>query len=109
MYHILLFFQNILTPCHITIGSECNGVSSCCIPGIPCDEGEGDCDSTLDCKEGLVCGHNNCPKKDGGDWDIADDCCFKPEKGNDQLRNFELGNLKLNVLLNKKLESIIMI
>ena len=62
------------------LGHKCDGVSNCCIPGIPCDEGEGDCDSNLDCREGLDCGHNNCPKNDGGNWDIADDCCFKPQK-----------------------------
>ena len=63
------------------IGVPCNGASSCCIPGIPCREGEGDCDVDLDCEQGLLCGHNNCPKKSGFSWDVADDCCYKPSNG----------------------------
>ena len=65
----------------IPTGIPCNGASSCCIPGIPCREGEGDCDVDLDCEQGLLCGHNNCLKKSGFSWDIADDCCYKPLNG----------------------------
>ena len=62
-------------------GTLCKGASDCCSPGIPCGEEEGDCNSDLDCQEGLLCGHNNCPMKSGNDWDIADDCCYKPANG----------------------------
>ena len=77
---LVLFVLNRHLNTFIT-GTLCNGRSSCCIPGIPCREGEGDCNTNLDCMEGLVCGHNNCPKKSGQNWDLADDCCYKPPKG----------------------------
>ena len=40
---------------------------------------DGDCDSDSDCKEGLVCGDNNCKTKYGGKWDYTDDCCYNPQ------------------------------
>ena len=60
------------------LGLHCLGNNSCCIPGIPCGEGEGDCDSDSDCEDGLACGHNNCLVKSGGAWNEADDCCVRP-------------------------------
>ena len=67
----------------------CNGDDNCCTSSIPCNEGEGDCDSDADCKSGLVCGHNNCSPKDSREsWNpIADelglvnDCCVIPKDG----------------------------
>jgi len=68
---------------------RCRGGDHCCfvIDHVfynTCDEGEGDCDTDDDCKEGLKCGTNNCefdgwgiiPHSTG--WDIYDDCCYKP-------------------------------
>ena len=81
------------------IGVPCNGASSCCIPGIPCREGEGDCDVDLDCEQGLLCGHNNCPKKSGFSWDIADDCCYKPSNG--KLNGYM--NILMNIFVRKNL------
>ena len=57
----------------------------CCSPSIPCDEGEGDCDSDEECKSGLICGHNNCDnsklKKDNVST-VVSDCCGFPKDGN---------------------------
>ena len=76
LYNLVLSFIYF-----VLLGLKCAGNASCCIPGIPCGEGEGDCDSDSDCKEGLTCGHNNCPIKSGGAWNAADDCCVKPSIG----------------------------
>ena len=56
----------------------CNGGDSCCTKDKKCSEEQGDCDSDDECQEGLSCGTDNCSKKEGGDWDAADDCCYKP-------------------------------
>ena len=58
---------------------RCNGENNnCCTPNTPCDDGDGDCDTDADCKDGLMCGTNNCKIKTGlYDWDDADDCCTK--------------------------------
>ena len=47
-----------------------------CFKQNPCGELEGDCSKLSDCKEGLVCGSNNCPP--GKDFLPDDDCCYKP-------------------------------
>ena len=39
-----------------------------------CEEGEGDCNSDLECAGLLECGNTNCAM-DGGLWDSGDDCC----------------------------------
>ena len=45
---------------------KCNGdgdeedIEHCCSEENPCNEGEGDCDISSDCKEDLVCGTDNC-------------------------------------------------
>jgi len=49
----------------------CKGGDSCCTDGI-CGVNEGDCDSHSDCKEGLVCGEDNCV---GDSFQSTDDCC----------------------------------
>ena len=41
---------------------------------------EGDCDHNSDCFDGLVCGNDNCDRKNGivddaNGWDDTDDCC----------------------------------
>ena len=36
-----------------------------------CNENEGDCDSDLDCADGLFCGTNNCPEG----FPEGFDCC----------------------------------
>ena len=59
----------------------CNGVDDCCTSDNKCGEWDGDCDSDSDCLDGLACGDNNCPVKYGGvDWEVGDDCCFKPKE-----------------------------
>ena len=47
-----------------------------CKPNKPCGENEGDCDSDNECKAGLLCGKNNCPKNLG--YEIWVDCCYSP-------------------------------
>lgn len=42
-----------------------------CTPNFPCGDGEGDCDTSADCKGNLVCGVNNC----GASHDPLADCC----------------------------------
>ena len=54
---------------------SCVGGNSCCTKQFPCSQWEGDCDNNDECKDDLVCGHNNCPIKEGLDWDQYDDCC----------------------------------
>ena len=56
----------------------------CCSYGIPCDEGEGDCDSDEECKPGLICGHNNCDdivSKTNDNSTLVNDCCVFPKDG----------------------------
>ena len=55
----------------------CTGGNSCCTKEHPCSQWEGDCDNDDDCKDDLVCGSNNCPRKTGFEWDQYDDCCFQ--------------------------------
>ena len=57
---------------------KCQGDDSCCSSDNICQEGEGDCDSDLDCLPGLVCGKDNCR---GSDFDSTDDCCERPKEG----------------------------
>ena len=35
----------------------------CCNHNYPCDEGEGHCEIDNQCKDGLICGKNNCDKQ----------------------------------------------
>ena len=66
----------------LTLYSElvCRGGDSCCnlLFGKICEEGEGDCDTDLDCKLELKCGSQNCQNKSGYQWDKEDDCCYNP-------------------------------
>ena len=55
----------------------CTGGNSCCTKENPCSQWEGDCDNDNECKDDLVCGSNNCPRKTGFEWDQYDDCCFQ--------------------------------
>ena len=56
----------------------CVGGDACCSERNKCGEMEGDCDSDIDCLEGLKCGENNC-NANSGNWASTDDCCFKPK------------------------------
>ena len=49
----------------------------CCTENTPCDKNEGDCDSDSQCKDGLICGENNCKSEWKGlmEFDDGDDCC----------------------------------
>jgi len=67
------------THCENNPKRHSNGHNSGCTSKNKCIEGDGDCDRDSDCVEGLICGSDNCPRKYGYDWQITDDCCFKPE------------------------------
>ena len=54
-------------------GKDVSGNWGCCTADSPCDQWQGDCDDNGDCKEGLVCGANNCPT--GYGTSIEYDCC----------------------------------
>ena len=60
--------------CLIKSSQGCTGGDECCQPSNLCGENEGDCDSDLDCKEGLVCGADNCV---GSTFQPTDDCCAR--------------------------------
>ena len=57
--------------------TECLGGDECCSSTNKCDQWDGDCDNDGECKDGLACGEDNCPRKYGHQWDPQDDCCFK--------------------------------
>ena len=59
-------------------GVFCSGGDSCCSDDHKCGHGEGDCDKDSDCKDGLICGENNCQMAYGAQWSTSDDCCFEP-------------------------------
>ena len=59
-----------------------------CASGIPCGEGEGDCDAHDECQDGLSCGSNNCPDSLGFDSEV--DCCYPPDGCKYQLSLFIL-------------------
>lgn len=46
----------------------------CCTAAAPCGEGDGDCDSDLECRWPLVCGVDNCDPGVRG-FSTNDDCC----------------------------------
>ena len=52
-----------------------------CTTENPCGVNEGDCDSNVECLEGLVCGFNNCPVSLGYDTEL--DCCYGAILGDD--------------------------
>jgi len=59
--------------CSHSENCQCNGGDDCCgTNGYKCGLGEGDCDKDSDCKDGLVCGSENCV---GAGFDKWDDCC----------------------------------
>ena len=81
--------SNIFQSCHLVIvsnkrcdwsGSEYGDeyTWSCCSIENPCDEYEGDCDSSSECKGKLQCGLNNCNDMNNGGFEDAADCCFNP-------------------------------
>ena len=78
--HCALIPLKIVTDCS-------NGTiagTSCCTSSNPCGEGEGDCDSDEDCKDGLKCGQgsghdNNCDNTLVFPADY--DCCYDASKG----------------------------
>ena len=53
-----------------------------CTIESPCGADEGDCDSNVQCLEGLVCGLNNCPQSQGYSPEV--DCCYAVFVGNDE-------------------------
>ena len=61
--------------------NDCRGGASCCNNTNKCGEDEGSCNSNEDCKDGLVCGKQNCKYNSGFEWDSTDNCCTKL-KGN---------------------------
>ena len=78
LHHSVNVSINVETSTYL--GQRCFGrnfdvsLSNCCTPENPCGEGEGDCDGHRDCKQGLVCGRDNC-RKFGNYYHVEDDCC----------------------------------
>ena len=58
---------------------RCKGKDACCTSQGKCKEWDGACGKDSDCVEGLICGNANCPRKYGYDWNLGDNCCFKPD------------------------------
>ena len=56
---------------------KCVGANDCCSVQNPCDEGEGSCNSSTQCKGSLVCGKKGSSCK-GSSFDREDRCCVKP-------------------------------
>ena len=55
---------------------------SCCSATNKCPVNEGDCDSSDDCKDGLICGIDNCESLNTGKpFPSGADCCVKPASG----------------------------
>ena len=68
------------TGCHNGNGTN---VQSCCTSSNQCGEGEGDCDSDVDCFGNLMCGQgngfdDNCDNTLG--FYSTADCCYDPSK-----------------------------
>ena len=59
--------------------SRCMGGNECCSDTNKCGEQEGDCDSDVDCIDGLLCGEDNCRRNNDLWWDPSDDCCEMPK------------------------------
>ena len=57
-------------------GNGTENTWSCCSIENPCDEGDGDCDSSAECKGELQCGLNNCNATHFPD---SADCCYDPK------------------------------
>lgn len=51
---------------------------NCCRNDNKCDVNEGHCKTSDDCKNGLTCGENNCPR---GFPDWSFNCCYKSAHG----------------------------
>ena len=50
---------------------------SCCSSANKCEENQGDCDEDTDCKDGLICGINNCKDIHGLNFpEDSADCCI---------------------------------
>ena len=66
--------------CRISLGFEsfydcCYSLEEdFCTIENPCGVDQGDCDSNVECLDGLVCGLNNCPISHGYDSEV--DCCY---------------------------------
>ena len=57
-------------------GRNCDGSrKNCCTDILPCDVGEGNCNSDVKCKGTLICGKNNCI---GNNFGANDNCCTEP-------------------------------
>ena len=85
------------------------GGNECCSDTNKCGEQEGDCDSDVDCIDGLICGEDNCILNNDLWWDPFDDCCEIPRSIHYTLYNlhsikliflsyFEFSNYKLSLL-----------
>ena len=56
---------------------RCLGDDDCCSPSHKCGLGDGDCDDSADCVDGLVCGE--CTITQGYQFDSGDECCVYSE------------------------------
>jgi len=71
------FFKAIEESQQDPLKARCKGAwHNCCTKQKPCNLGDGDCDRNSDCRGGLVCGTNNCPK-----FGKYKDCCTQRCKG----------------------------
>ena len=57
------------------------GDETFCTTIQPCGQDEGDCDSHIECQDGLVCGSNNCPNYLG--FSSECDCCYESSIGDE--------------------------
>ena len=79
-YDVDIFLNFCPTSCHLPLPPPCT-TSADVISGFSptkdspgfCLEGEGDCDTDLECNGTLVCGTDNCA------WGGGDDCCRPPQ------------------------------
>ena len=60
---------------------KCANENDFCTSDDPCGTDDGDCDIHDECKDGLVCGSNNCPDSLGFHSEF--DCCYHPIIGDE--------------------------
>ena len=72
--------KSIIEDPAFTNKSGCIGGDDCCTTTNPCNVGEGDCDSDIQCLGDLKCGENNNFDDNcvGEGFDATDDCCYDP-------------------------------
>ena len=72
------------------LAGGCKG-GDCCTPGNKCKDGDGDCDSYLDCLSGR-CGEDNCDTQKYPTFQSNDDCCLKSIGNSNSFYNTKEGH-----------------